>query len=95
MDKYKHLGENERFVIELMLNKGYSQGDIAKFLGYSRTTISREISRNSVDGKYNATRAQGMYILRREYPEQDRKFNKLSDEAIKFIVENIKKRSSP
>ena len=59
-----------------------------KFLGYSRTTISREISRNSVDGKYNATRAQGMYILRREYPEQDRKFNKLSDEAIKFIVEN-------
>jgi len=88
MDKYKHLGENERFVIELMLNKGDSQGDIAKFLGYSRTTISREISRNSVDGKYNATRAQGMYILRREYPEQDRKFNKLSDEAIKFIVEN-------
>jgi hypothetical protein len=32
MDKYKHLGENERFVIELMLNKGDSQGDIAKFL---------------------------------------------------------------
>ena len=95
MDKYKHLGENERFVIELMLNKGDSQGDIAKFLGYSRTTISREISRNSVDEKYNATRAQGMYILRREYPEQDRKFNKLSDEAIKFIVENLKKRSSP
>lgn len=95
MDKYKHLGENERFVIELMLNKGDSQGDIAKFLGYSRTTISREISRNSVDGKYNATLAQSMYILRREYPKQDRKFNKLSDEAIKFIVENLKKRSSP
>jgi len=95
MDKYKHLGENERFVIELMLNKGDSQGDIAKFLGYSRTTISREISRNIVAGKYNATRAESMYILRREYPEQDRKFNKLSDEAIKFIVENLKKRSSP
>ena len=27
MDKYKHLGENERFVIELMLNKGDSQGE--------------------------------------------------------------------
>ena len=95
MASYKHLGENERFVIELMLNKGESQGRIAKFLGYSKTSISREISRNSINGKYNAARAQSMYILRREYPEQDRKFNKLSDEAIAFIVENLKARSSP
>lgn len=95
MANYKHLGENERYVIELMLNKGESQGKIARFLGYSKTSISREISRNSIDGKYSATRAQSMYLLRREYPEQDRKFNKLSDEAISFIVENLKARSSP
>lgn len=95
MAGYKHLGENERFIIELMLNKGESQGRIAKFLGYSKTSISREISRNSINGKYNAARAQSMYILRRESPEQDRKFNKLSDEAIAFIVENLKARSSP
>jgi len=36
MANYKHLGENERFVIELMLNKGESQGNISRFLGYSK-----------------------------------------------------------
>lgn len=65
-----------------MLNKGESQCKIVKFLGYTKTSISREISRNSINGKYSASRAQSMYILRREYLEQDRKFNQLSDEAI-------------
>jgi IS30 family transposase len=95
MSNYKHLGENERFVIELMLNKGESQGKIADFLGYSKTSISREISRNSINGKYIATTAQSLYLLRRECPGYDKKFNKLSDEAIAFIVENLKTRSSP
>ena len=95
MTNYRHLGENERFVIELMLTNGESQNQIARFLGYSKASISREISRNSIDGKYSAARAQSMYLLRREYPKQDRKFNKLSDEAIIFIVNNLKARSSP
>ena len=52
---YKHLGENERFVIELMLSKGTSKSEIAKFLGYCRQTIMREIARNSdKDGTYKA-----------------------------------------
>lgn len=95
MARYKHLGENERYVIELMLSKGESQDKIGKFLGYSKSTISREIIGNSIDGKYSSSRAQSMYLLRREYPNQDRKFNKLSNEAISFIVEHLKKRSSP
>lgn len=95
MGKYKHLGENERYVIELMLSNGESQNQVSKLLGYSKTTISREISRNSIAGKYSSSRAQHMYLLRREYPKQDRKFNKLTDKAISLIVEYLKKRSSP
>lgn len=44
---HKKLGENERFVIELMLSNGSSASEIARFLGYSRQTISREVKRNS------------------------------------------------
>jgi len=36
-----------------------------------------------------------MYKYKHLGENERRKFNKLSDEAIKFIVENLKKRSSP
>ena len=93
---HKHLGEHERFVIELMLSKNSSSSEIARFLGCSRQTISREIKRNADrNGIYNAIRAQNMAVVRREYPNQDSKLNKLTDENLKFIAEELKKRSSP
>ncbi len=92
--QYTQLNEQERFVIEMMLEKNNSQADISRFLGKSRSTISREIQRNTVDGKYLSSRAQNIYLLRREYPKQDRKFKKLSNEAIECIVKHLKKLSS-
>lgn len=94
---YKHLGENERFVIELMLStKDKSIPEIARLLGYSRQTVSREVKRNSDKyGVYATARAQNMYIARREYPKQDSKLAKLTDENLKFMVDELKKRSSP
>lgn len=60
---HRKLGEHERFVIELMLSKSSTASEIAKFLGYSRQSISREIKRNSDrDGVYSALRAQSMTI---------------------------------
>ncbi len=91
----KQLGEHERFVIGLMLEKNESASKISQFLGYSRQTISREIKRNSINGVYNSERAQHMYVLRKEYPRQEHKFAKLTDESIKFIYDELKKRSSP
>lgn len=93
--KYKQLNEHERFTIELLLENKKTQADIAKLLGKSRSTISREVQRNTVNDTYNSERAHNMSLLRREYPKQDRKFNKLSNEAITYIVEHLKKRSSP
>lgn len=93
--QYTQLNEHERFTIGLLLEKNKTQIEIASLLGKSKSTISREIKRNTVDGKYSSTRAHNMYLLRREYPKQDRKFAKLSNEAISYIVEHLKKRSSP
>lgn len=93
---HNQLGENERFVIELMLTKASTATEISKFLGYSRQTISREIKRNAdKNGVYSAIRAQNMCVARREYPNQDSKLNKLTDANLKFIVDELKKRSSP
>jgi IS30 family transposase len=93
--KYKQLNEHERFTIQLLLDNNKTQASIARLLGKSRSTISRAIERNTFDGKYESERAHNMYILRREYPKQERKFNKLSNEAITYIVAHLKKRSSP
>ena len=93
--KYTQLNEHERFTIELLLENKKKQAEIARLLNKSPSTISREIKRNIVDGKYNSERAHNMYLLRREYPQQEGKFKKLSNEAILYIVEHLKKRSPP
>jgi len=43
---YNHLSYEERSLIQLSLERDCSLGDIAKSLGRSRSTISRELARN-------------------------------------------------
>lgn len=49
---FKHLSLEERHYIEVELKKGVSQKEIAKSLGRSQSSLSREISRNGDQGKY-------------------------------------------
>jgi IS30 family transposase len=44
---YKHLSQEEREVIAARLSEGASVGDIAKAVGRNKSTISRELRRNS------------------------------------------------
>jgi IS30 family transposase len=44
---YKHLSQEERELIASKLSEGSSLGDIAKAVGRNRSTISRELKRNS------------------------------------------------
>lgn len=55
--KYKHLSFEERFVIEISLNKGLSIRAIAELLERSPSTISYEINKKSVNGIYDAKKA--------------------------------------
>jgi len=48
--KFTHIKTAERLEIAILLRKQYSHRDIATVLGRDHTTISREISRNSVRG---------------------------------------------
>ena len=59
---YKHININERCCIANFLDLGWSIRKIAKHLNRNASTISREIKRNSVNGKYLAHIANEKYI---------------------------------
>jgi IS30 family transposase len=43
---YKHLSQEERYQIYILMSAGNSQQQIAELLGRHKSTISREIARN-------------------------------------------------
>jgi|WetSurMetagenome_2_1015567.scaffolds.fasta_scaffold133435_2 transposase, IS30 family len=61
--KKKHLTEGQRYEISAYLQSGKSQKDIAKILGFNKSTVSRELRRNSDgrNGKYSPNLAQRKY----------------------------------
>lgn len=65
MNSYHHLSPEERAVIMLERDRGISLQKIAKRLGRSPSTLSRELKRNATDTRYCATRAGKAYRRRR------------------------------
>lgn len=71
---YKHLSIEERESLVISLAEGKKQSEIARELGRSRATISRELKRNSIGAKgsekkkkeYLPSRAQSRYERRRK-----------------------------
>ena len=64
--KMKHLTREQRYGISLMLQEGKSRKDIAKAIGVSTSTISRELTKNCDmrNGSYNYDLAQRKYETR-------------------------------
>lgn len=54
---HKHITQLERKEIALLLQKGYSQRDIARALSRSHTSIGREIANNSTNENYDPVKA--------------------------------------
>ena len=66
MPSYVHLSEDERDQIGVQRAAGRSAGAIARALGRARSTISRELRRNSLASGYSPIHAAGAYVLRRQ-----------------------------
>ena len=75
MCHYKHLTLEEREKLLKYQAKGYSVTAIAKELGRDKSTISRELKRNSTSGEYLPVSAQRNYVKRRKAcrPKKKRK----------------------
>ncbi len=89
MSKYKHLTREQRYQLEILLNQKVTKSEIAKQLKINRTTVYREINRNTLKNhKYNAR------IALEESNERKQRFKtnrKLTCGMIKFIQQKLEK----
>lgn len=83
MSHYKHITPEEREKILVLRSQKHSITYIAKSIGRDKSTISRELSRNTIDGEYSAVAAQATYCNRRT---RCRRRTKLSDPPIFELV---------
>jgi len=89
---YTQLAEGQRYQIDALRKTGKSQRAIARLLGVSSSTISRELRRNSVDGCYIAPIAQTTSDERRRYAAKARK---MTPELVTRIEELLRLDWSP
>lgn len=96
MKTFRHLNQNDRDRMEILLGQGMFQKDIAEVLGVDPSTISRERrKRKKKDGKYEASAAaQKAYVKRKNSKYQGMKVE--SDEAMKaYIIKGLQEKRSP
>jgi transposase, IS30 family len=62
---YNHLDEYERSVIKKMLSRGHKKAEIARHLNRHRSTIGKELERNTALW-YRPREAQERYLMRRK-----------------------------
>ncbi|MGE9553597.1 helix-turn-helix domain-containing protein, partial [Erwinia amylovora] len=84
----KHLTQKERFYIEKRRGEGVNQATIARELDLPRSTISRELRRNTdptFNGVYSCRRAHTLARGRRHKPLPDNAFHQLEPHIQDFI----------
>ena len=62
---YRHFTIEERESILSFLSQGITQTEMAKNLNRNKGSISRELRRNVIYGKYSPSFAQNMYVERK------------------------------
>ena len=93
MKKYKQLNLLKRYQILALIKEGFNYTQIAKNIGVSKSTISREIKRNSNSKTtYNPDNASIKAFQRHAYKN---KYIKLSKVIEKYIRKHLKIKWSP
>lgn len=65
--RYRHISKTERLELSILRTKGYSIREIAASLGRSPASVSRELRRNEVLGRYDPTQADHKAYVKRKY----------------------------
>lgn len=93
---HTHINKQDRACIAALLRRYYSHSEIAEVIGVHRTTIGREIKRNSdKDGHYDARRAHKRAKVRRQYAKVSYRSID-TDSALKsVVVSHLKQEWSP
>jgi len=80
--RYTQLTTKERYWLELLIQDGRSNKDIAKLLGRDKTTIGREVRRNCKARKEYSSELADALALKRCQRELPSKFTELSKDMV-------------
>ncbi len=84
----KHLTKEQRYVISAMRKNGFSQKSIAKEIGVSPSTLSRELRRNSTKrGVYRPDYANELAQERKERFANNRRFTPSVQKLVRHYIE--------
>ena len=90
MKKYKQLTLALRYQIFAYKNENYTQSKIAKLLDVNKSTISRELNRNSTNGYYSAEDAHIKAVSRDKFKTRYKKLtNKLKLQIGKMLRDGL------
>jgi len=89
---YKHLSQNERYQIFCLMKEGLNWTEIAKNLGRSTSTISREIVRNKGGRGYRPKQADR---LAQERSVGSRNARRIEPDVLKAAFDRIAEQLSP
>jgi IS30 family transposase len=95
MREFNHFDFDERKRIERFLKQGKSLREMARILDRCVSSISDEIKNNSVNGVYDAKKAQHKAEVKREKSKRDCLKVAMNKELQKFVVSNILDHQSP
>lgn len=102
--KYVHFDQTKRDRLQALLESGCKQEVIAKILGVSQPTISREVNRNRKKkwqkggtkiGPYEASVAEHKALVRREASKYQGMKIEQDNQLQKYIIEKLKARWNP
>ena len=90
MKKYKQLTLGLRYQIFAYKNENYTQSKIAELLGVDKSTVSRELRRNSKNGYYSAEDAHINAVSRDKFKKRYHKLtNKLKLKIGKMLRDGL------
>lgn len=87
-----HLTSEQRYIIEVLLKKGFSKIEIGNAIGKHRSVIYRELARNKNgrSGEYNPNLAERKYHKRmKEKPKAKRFSDSVKDEVNRLLGEEF------
>jgi transposase, IS30 family len=85
---YKQLTDEQRYQIETLKREGFTQEGIAKSIGKSPSTISRELRRNSDSNGYRGSLAVKRTDKRRRESKKSEKLDAVMCSMIKGVLED-------
>ena len=83
---YNHFTTKERECLLVGLTKNLSIRQIAKELGRNPSSVSRELKRNCINGRYSPSTAQKSYELRRK---ACRRHKLIEDQSLKACIRSL------